>query len=277
MAPKLSIITVNLNNVNGLRKTIESVVNQTYIDKEYIIIDGGSSDGSLTILNEYADKIAYWVSEPDMGIYSAMNKGILQAKGEYLEFLNSGDWLEEETILSKVFETPRVADIIYGHLNVVTERKSKIRRALNENQISLIFFFNTTIAHPSTFIARKLFNDHLYDESFIIAADKKFFVEKIIFQNCTLQQIDDIIVNFNTDGISRRPESQAQLKEENDRIFAQVLPPRILKDYELYKNNYSDIQSLVAIKKNRLSYLVFKVLKKATYLFEKCFSMNTPL
>ena len=86
---KLSIITINLNNAAGLRKTIQSVVNQTYIDFEYIIIDGFSSDGSIEVIKEYADRINYWVSEPDRGIYNAMNKGILKTSGEYIHFLNS--------------------------------------------------------------------------------------------------------------------------------------------------------------------------------------------
>ena len=81
---KLSVITINYNNRDGLKKTIESVVNQTYKDFEYIIIDGGSTDGSVEVLKEYSDKIDYWVSEPDKGIYNAMNKGIDIAKGEYV-------------------------------------------------------------------------------------------------------------------------------------------------------------------------------------------------
>ena len=88
---KLSVITINFNNRDGLRKTIESVVNQTYNDFEYIIIDGGSTDGSVDVIKEYADRIDYWVSEPDKGIYNAMNKGIDVAKGEYCIFMNSGD------------------------------------------------------------------------------------------------------------------------------------------------------------------------------------------
>jgi len=115
MHPKLSIITVNLNNAEGLRKTIESVVSQTYTDYEYIIIDGGSTDGCVEIIKQYEDKITYWVSEPDKGIYNAMNKGILKAKGEYCQFLNSGDWLIKESILHDIFSILPIADIIYGN------------------------------------------------------------------------------------------------------------------------------------------------------------------
>ncbi len=88
---KLSIITVNLNNKDGLQKTIDSVISQTFKDFEWIVIDGGSTDGSKELIEKYSDYISYWVSEPDKGIYNAMNKGIKVAKGDYLEFLNSGD------------------------------------------------------------------------------------------------------------------------------------------------------------------------------------------
>lgn len=269
--PKLSIITVNLNNAKGLCKTVESVVNQTFTDYEYIIIDGGSADGSVEVIKEYANKITYWVSEPDKGIYSAMNKGILRSKGEYIQFLNSGDLLVNETILSKVFEVPRIGDIIYGHINIVTESESKVYRSPGENQFSLSFFFENTLSHPSTFIARKLFNSGLFDESFVISADKKFLLEKIIAQNCVLERLDEIIVNYNTEGLSNKPENQAKVKEENDRIFAQIVPSYIVNDFKIYRDNYSDFQALLTIKKNRISYFVFKIVKKTTLSFQKYF------
>ncbi len=88
---KLSIITINKNNAYGLRKTIQSVINQTYSNIEYIIIDGASTDGSIDVIKKFEDKIDWWASEPDTGIYNAMNKGIKIATGDYCQFLNSGD------------------------------------------------------------------------------------------------------------------------------------------------------------------------------------------
>jgi glycosyltransferase involved in cell wall biosynthesis len=254
---KISIITVNLNNKDGLRKTIESVLNQTYKDIEYIVIDGGSTDGSIEIIKQYENQINYWISEPDKGIYNAMNKGILKATGEYLQFLNSGDCLVEETIITKVFEIPRIADIIYGHLNIVFDKDCKVHKSLNEDRLSLAYFFKDTLAHPSAFISRKLFNVGLYDENYKIAADKKFFIEKIIFQNCSIQQIDMIIVNFNTNGISYSPEYQSISKEENDKIFAQLLLPRISKDYENL-NYYENLYFFQILKKLHFFYRFIK-------------------
>ena len=100
---KYSIITINFNNREGLERTIKSVITQTCQDFEYIIIDGGSTDGSIDIIKKYANKIHYWVSEPDNGIYHAMNKGVQFAHGEYLNFMNSGDFFIDIEVLSDLF------------------------------------------------------------------------------------------------------------------------------------------------------------------------------
>ena len=111
---KLSVITINYNNKNGLIKTINSVINQTYKDFEFIIIDGGSTDGSLEVIQEYSGQINYWVSEPDNGIYHAMNKGIVMAKGEYCNFMNSGDCFFDEQVLKNAFSHNLSVDIFIG-------------------------------------------------------------------------------------------------------------------------------------------------------------------
>ena len=267
--PKLSIITVNLNNATGLCKTIESVVIQSFTDFEFIVIDGGSTDGSIDILTKNTDKISYWISEPDKGIYNAMNKGILKATGDYLQFLNSGDWLVDKDILLKIFNNPRSADIIYGHINLIYSDKTKIHRILNESILTLGYFIDCTLAHPASFISRKLFSNTLYDDSYGISADKLFFIDKIIFQNCSLQRVDEIIVNFNTYGTSHQTQNQSKMKDENDKIITSLVPPRILKDYEIYKLHYSDIQSLIEIKKYKLLYFFFKVLKKIVSFLDR--------
>ena len=114
---KLSIITVNLNNAGGLQKTIESVVTQTWLDFELIIVDGDSTDGSVEVIQQFNDSAIpqfHWVSEPDSGVYQAMNKGIRMAQGEYLLFLNSGDFLVDSNVLSQVFKFGFSADILFG-------------------------------------------------------------------------------------------------------------------------------------------------------------------
>src|SRR5574344_2490955 len=111
---KLSIITINYNNAEGLEKTIKSVINQTFTDYEYIIIDGGSTDGSTDIIKKYRENIDYWVSESDKGIYKAMNKGITYTHGEYLNFMNSGDCFHSSTVLNEVARNFNNTDIIIG-------------------------------------------------------------------------------------------------------------------------------------------------------------------
>ena len=110
----ISIITINYNNASGLEKTIRSVVEQTYNEYEYIIIDGASLDKSKEVIQEYQRYIDFWCSEKDSGIYNAMNKGIQKASGEYLLFLNSGDVLHNSAVLAAIHGFLSVQDILYG-------------------------------------------------------------------------------------------------------------------------------------------------------------------
>jgi len=234
--PTLSIITINLNNSEGLRRTIKSVVSQKFNDFEYLIVDGGSSDESLDVIRENEKEIDFWISEPDYGIYNAMNKGINKAKGEYVQFLNSGDWYVDETILSKVFGQERVADIVYGDIyEIGQDGFQNLQSSLPENLLTLSNFNSdtrATIQHPAAFIKRSQFARGLYDESYKIIADIKFFIERIIFQNCSVEYLPYAITNFNMDGLSSKSENWVRTIEERKRIFSELLPPRIMKDYE---------------------------------------------
>ena len=116
MIPKLTIITINYNNLEGLKRTVESVLNQTWQEFEYIVIDGGSNDGSAEYIESQSEHIDYWVSEPDKGIYNAMNKGIAKARGEYLLFLNSGDHLYSAKVLEENYGKIADFDLIYFNL-----------------------------------------------------------------------------------------------------------------------------------------------------------------
>ena len=197
---QLSIITINLNNSEGLRKTIESVVSQTFTDFEYIIIDGGSTDGSVDTIKQYSDKIAYWISEPDKGIYNAMNKGIVQAKGKYCLFLNSGDWLAEKNILSSVFKLNLFQDIIYG--NLIISKHGKDKQYLTypqEKNISLFFFYSRTFPHQSTFIRKTLFDKRLFAEEYKIVSDVDFFINAIIYDKVSIKYIN-MVVSYMEDG-----------------------------------------------------------------------------
>ncbi len=226
---KLSIITVNLNNKEGLQKTIDSVVSQTFKDFEWIVIDGGSTDGSKELIEKYSDHISYWVSEPDKGIYNAMNKGIGVAKGEYLEFLNSGDYLNDHNTLSEFFSVSNQSDILYGNTLLQSDGKL-VRIPQQKNYLTCYHMACGTICHPSAFIKKKLFDDFgLYDETLKIVSDWKFFFETIIIRKCSISYYDIDIVVFDNHGISST--NTKQLSDERIYVLKQYLPDYAVDDY----------------------------------------------
>lgn len=219
---KYSIITVNYNNKEGLRKTIESVVNQTCQDFDYIVIDGGSTDGSVEIIKEYSYRIDYWVSESDKGIYNAMNKGILQAHGEYLNFMNSGDCFNNYFVLERIIDCKE--DIVGGDI---------YRNDINE----IVNFYNITsfqtlcvegFNHQALFFKRSLFDARLYDENLRLAADWKFVLQCFL-SKCSYKHIDWVIVNYECGGLSGNKELMV---EERIKIIDELLPPLIAADYK---------------------------------------------
>lgn len=176
---EVSIITVNLNNAAGLKKTVESVMNQVFRNFEYIVVDGASTDGSIEAIKEYTSRIDHLVSEPDQGIYHAMNKGIGMANGRYCLFLNSGDWLADDQVLSNVFEKEQDADIISGDTAYYDPAKQTVKWLIpSPDDLTANTFFNGTLPHQSTFIKRELFLKYgLYSEELIIASDWLFLLK----------------------------------------------------------------------------------------------------
>ncbi|MCR5444411.1 MAG: glycosyltransferase [Bacteroidales bacterium] len=227
---KLSIITVNLNNRDGLQKTIESVVSQTFRDFEWIIIDGGSTDGSKELIEQYADHFSYWISEPDKGIYNAMNKGIKVANGEYLQFLNSGDSLYEKDTLQKVFNGSDTYDILFGSCIVHDPYAGIYEHGAKDTMFTAFQLLSKSLPHQASFIKKKLFNKYgFYDEKFKICADMKFFYDVIVNHNATIRRLPYIIAHFDGDGISNR-----QLKtvaSETECIAKEFLPNRLVQDF----------------------------------------------
>lgn len=223
---RLSIITINLNNRKGLQRTIDSVISQTFHDFEWIVIDGGSTDGSKELLEQYANHFAYWVSEPDKGIYNAMNKGIQMANGDYSLFLNTGDYLRETAILDKVFSVFPGGDIIYGNLSLIYNGKEKEKR-LYPNNPSFYDIYQHSLPHPSTFIKTSLLKNSPYDEQFRIAADWKFFL-KMALDSIEFHHIEIFVSCFDLQGVSST--NTKLLQEERDVIAHEVIPSCILND-----------------------------------------------
>lgn len=226
---KYSIITVNYNNKEGLRKTIESVIHQSFRDFEFIIIDGGSTDGSADVLKEYDDQISYWVSEKDGGIYQGMNKGIRQATGDYLNFMNSGDSFYRPDVLQRVYDLHIDSDIIVGRDFHYNPQTGQGFATILPPRISMLTFYIQTLPHQSTFFRRKLFDDTLYDESLKIVADIKFYIQKICAEGATVQTIDEIICRREPDGVSRTYNERRIA--EHRHVIAEYLPQGAINDY----------------------------------------------
>lgn len=198
---KLSIITINYNNLKGLKRTVESIVHQTWQEFEYIVIDGGSTDGSVDYIVSQSKHVDYWVSEPDKGIYNAMNRGIMKATGEYLLFLNSGDHFYNNKSLEITHKNLVKKDLIYFNLNIVDQTNSWIRKY--EEKLPFSYLAGDTLPHPATFIKNILFEKvGLFDENLKIVSDWKFFIESICKYNCSYVRIDETLSTFYLDGMS---------------------------------------------------------------------------
>ena len=214
---KYSIITVNYNNKDGLRATIESVVSQTFRDFEFIVIDGGSTDGSVDVLKEYD------------GIYNGMNKGIAKATGDYLNFMNSGDCFYDDNVLQRVTDYNSQADFIVGRDYHYNERLQRGHASIQPPRTTMMHFFVATLDHQSSFIRRELFADSPYDESHRLVSDWIFYVEKIVGEGRQVQFIPDIVCRREEGGLSEQ--QRERNRSEIDAYLHQLLAPGIYADY----------------------------------------------
>jgi glycosyltransferase involved in cell wall biosynthesis len=197
--PKISIITVVYNGVEFLEETIKSIINQTYKNIEYIIIDGGSTDGTIDIIKKYEDKIDYWISEKDEGIYDAMNKGIDKVSGGWINFMNAGDSFYNNKVLQKIFieNSLNDIDIVYGNHKVIYPNKTRIAKAGNIKNI----WKGSQFCHQSVFVSsciHKKYKFNLYNR---IGADFELFYT-LYKQNKNFKYINLIIANYTAGGLS---------------------------------------------------------------------------
>ena len=210
---KLSIITINYNNAGGLKKTLDSVASQICTDFEHIIVDGASTDGSVEVIREYENTLASclsplashltWLSEPDTGIYNAMNKGVRLAKGEYTLMLNSGDYLKDEHVIEKVLPLFDGTDIIQG--NRIEEINDVKYRNCGYGKSDIDFFdvMRGFFLHQASFCRRELFDKYgLFDESYKMYGDTKFFMLCLGVKNATFKYLNVDVVNYDMNGIS---------------------------------------------------------------------------
>lgn len=250
----LSIITINYNNAPGLKKTMDSVLQQTYGDFEYIVIDGNSSDGSKEVLKSYSNEKLIWLSEPDTGIYNAMNKGIRMAKGDYVLFLNSGDFLVSEDVLKKsIPKINRKVSFIGFNLLLDTKNGRKLRE--HPEKISFSYLVSNTLSHPSTLIKRTMFEKYgLYNENNKIISDWEFFFKTIGLHGESFQKIPEVLTVFDMNGISSQKENLARVKDERERVLQYYLKSVFNNELDTFifshfKNPTNRIKHLMIIEK----------------------------
>ncbi len=198
---KISVVTVCYNAVQTIEKTILSVINQTYQNVEYIIIDGASTDGTIDIINKYRDKIAYFVSEPDKGIYDAMNKGIKAATGDWINFMNAGDTFYSNSVIADV--VPYIKSdtrIVYGDTMLMYSKGQKLYKPSSMNDLNKKMFFN----HQSSFADINCMKDLMFDDSYKLCADYKFHYDTYR-KGLKFQYIPVIIANYDAqNGVSSK-------------------------------------------------------------------------
>ena len=258
---KLSIITINYNNIEGFRKTIESVVSQTMCNFEWIIIDGGSTDGSRELIENNSEYISYYVSEPDKGIYNAMNKGIMASHGDYLLFLNSGDYLYDENVIKQVIPLLKDRDIYVGRINSLgKDNASEEEQADFSPEGILRKLTFTWIPHQASFFKRTLFDTYgMYREDQRIVSDWWAFFYSLVIGRATIGALPLIISNYDIDGISATQRTRAMQEQEN--LLREH--PQIDVYYKFYRDN---LEIVSALKRNRMVFLLFRIY---FYLYRK--------
>lgn len=251
---KLSIITINYNNFEGLHKTLDSVVAQTSKDFEWIVIDGGSMDGSRELIEQYQYNMSYWCSEPDNGIYHAMNKGVEKANGEYIQFLNSGDILECNSVVENVI--PHLQDCDIYLANMYHSRRMGIPDVnpvlLTPEKILHTLAFKG-IMHPASYTRKDCFSRFgMFNEDFRIISDWLFFFQAIVVNNASVAYIPVVSVVFDESGISSTQPTLAE-KEKKELSKKYIAMGQL---FHFYQENYDIV---TALKSNRIAFLLFRL------------------
>ena len=273
----LSIITINRNNAAGLDRTLRSVASQTCKDFEYIVIDGASTDGSVEVIHKHENSlgsILKWVSEPDKGIYSAMNKGIKMASGEYLQFLNSGDCLCSDDVTGRMLEALRESgypSILYGNmLKDMPDGRILRDRCFAGKEITFLGFYTGALNHSPAFIRKALFEEYgLYDESLRIVSDWKWFLQAIILGKEKPVYVDIDVTLFDMNGISETNKTLG--KSERKQVLNELFPLSILADYERWS---FPIDQMKRLKRHPWAYKIVWFIERVLFKLEKWNILN---
>lgn len=233
---QLCIVTVNYNDCEGLRATLDSIRRQSCQDFEYIVVDGGSTDESVAVIQSNADLIDQWVSEPDAGIYNAMNKGVGMYGGEgYVIFMNAGDIFYDDRIVERFLSARPTSDIVCGGwvgargkaLGLVTHAP------VYANLYWLLF---ATLPHNSCFVKSALLRRRPYREDYTIVSDWIFFWEALLQDQASYQRLDYYVCQGDTSGISNA--QHGRLLAERERYLSSILPEYVYKPIVQDLNRY---------------------------------------
>ncbi|MBQ4393862.1 MAG: glycosyltransferase [Paludibacteraceae bacterium] len=281
---KLSIITINYNNAEGLRRTLASVAVQTYHDIEHIIVDGGSTDGSVNVIEEYESSnrssvhplTIIWSSEPDKGIYDGMNRGIRKATGDYVQILNSGDILAANDVTERMLVAldslnaqhstlnEDAVSILYGNMIKKDYTTGKILGKSGVVEYSLRNYYSGTMNHDCCYIRRDMFDIYgLYDENLKIVSDWKWFLQAIGLGNVKPKYVDIDVTIFDASGVS---ETNLELRnKERRQVLEELLPPAVLADYDAHA---FEIEQMTRLRRRHMYELVYFI-ERALFKLEK--------
>ena len=269
----ISIITINRNNAVGLEKTLQSVVTQTYKEFEYVIVDGASTDDSVEVIKKYESQFLHlkWVSEPDAGIYNAMNKGIRMASGEYIQILNSADALASDVVTEKMLaalEEKGKPSILYGNMiKCFPDGRKVVDKCFAGQEITMLGMYTGTLNHDPVYIRRDLFEKYgYYDETLKIVSDWKWYLQAIILGGERPQYVDIDVTLFDMTGISESEGSRAKIKEERKKVLEQLFPAPYLRDYERYAD---DIHLMRRIHRHPWAYKLVWFVERCLFKWEK--------
>lgn len=268
----LTIITINRNNASGLKKTMQSVLDQGFKDFEYVVVDGASTDGSVDVIegfvSAFGDRLK-WISEPDKGIYNAMNKGIRMADGDYVEFLNSGDCLASTVVVDKMMGAlgkESFPSIMYGNMIKVFPDGHRLKDlCFAGREISFLGFYTGTLNHSPAYIRKSLFEKYgMYDESLRIVSDWKWFLQAIILGEEKPVHADIDVTLFDMTGISET--NKGLDKAERRQVLSEIIPATVLVDYDQYS---SAIDQFKRLKRHPWAYKMVWFLERVLFKIEK--------
>lgn len=252
--PLVSVITINRNNAIGLARTLANTAAQSFTDFEHIVIDGASTDSSVECIRRFDTRVGLWVSEPDTGIYNAMNKAILIASGKYLIFLNSGDHFLDSNSLTSAASQLENFDLHYFALDIHTPRSDnvdKVSTFICPERLSFSFLGRSSLPHPATFIKADLFKRYgLYDESLRVCSDWKAFLLWVCKYNCTYKANPKVLSVFYADGLSSSAgASQIIARERREVIEAEF--PAFVDDLQAMLTASVDLPAMKLLRSSR--------------------------